>query len=76
MLTVDDANTLLEKYKDDGFWYCVDLSKINQTQGAVTEYDFCKITVVSSPGEYLGRINITIKNSFTNKLIWVILLGL
>ena len=63
MLTVDDANTLLEKYKDAGFWYCVDLSKINQTQGAVTEYDFCKITVVSSPGEYLGRINITIKNS-------------
>lgn len=42
MLTIDDVNTLLEKYNSTGFWYKLDFNKIDLTQGKVTDYDFIK----------------------------------
>ena len=42
MLTIDDVNTLLEKYNSTGFWYDLDFNKIDLTQGKVTDYDFIK----------------------------------
>ena len=62
MLTIDDCNTILGKYKNGGFWYEIDFSKVDLTPGVTTKYDFCEITCVLSPDTYY-YINIKIQNS-------------
>ena len=66
MLTIDDTNTILGKYKNGGFWYEIDFSKVDLTPGVTTKYDFCEITCVLSPDTYY-YINIKIQkvNIFT-----------
>ena len=41
MLTIDDINSINEKYKDIGFWYTIDLTKIRK--GVSTHYDVLEI---------------------------------
>ena len=43
MLTIDDCNTIMEKYGRSGFWYEVDVTKFPSTVGDIITYDFMKI---------------------------------
>ena len=42
MLTIDDANTIMEKYGKSGFWYKIDLTLLNDNPAGL-DYDFVKI---------------------------------
>ena len=43
MLTIDDVNSIIERYGDIGFWYTLDLTKCSQTVDSITNYDFMEI---------------------------------
>ena len=57
MLTIDDCNSLLEKYGDIGFWYEIDFNKLQIDKGKRYWYDFCYIEVFSNRTDL---VNITI----------------
>ena len=65
MLTIDDCNTILEKYGHAGFWYEFDMSKIDATVDATYTYDFIEFHVRrgGSTGKYL---EMNINNEFWN----------
>lgn len=68
MLTIDDVNTLLEKYNSTGFWYKLDFNKIDLTQGKVTDYDFIKGIQYKS-----GRwVKLDIQNEFFGGVIYAV----
>lgn len=58
MLTVDDANTIIEKYGKSGFWYSIDCSK----------FDLSKIPTQGSYGKdfYYGPIKVNLSNGDTS----------
>lgn len=49
MLTLDDANTILEKWSKIGFWYEVDMTQFEE--GKVYQQDFLSIHPFSFPNE-------------------------
>ena len=51
MLTIDDCNSLIEKYGDIGFWYEVDFSQFEFVKGKTYRQDFCDITLTTTFGQ-------------------------
>ena len=68
MLTIDDVNTLLEKYNSTGFWYDLDFNKIDLTSGKVTDYDFIKDIHYDNP----VWINLDIQNEFFGLMVYAV----
>ena len=60
MLTVDDANTIMSKYGDAGFFYELDFNKIpDRTSGKKYHYDFCEITFsTDSQGGLVAEVEV------------------
>ena len=50
MLTVDDANTIIKKYGESGFWYEVDFNKLELGSGKRYTYDFYSVYLPASGG--------------------------
>lgn len=53
MLTVDDANTQLEKYSSAGFWYEIDFNKLELGSNKQYTYDFCNLFLSNQSGNRL-----------------------
>lgn len=53
MLTVDDANTQLEKYSSAGFWYEIDFNKLELGSNKQYTYDFCNLSLSNQSGNIL-----------------------
>lgn len=67
MLTVDDANTIIAKYGENGFWYKVDFTKCGGFN-SVTKYDFMKLLCVMYTQGHGGVYAIQMNNPFFHGL--------
>jgi hypothetical protein len=64
MLTVDDCNTIIEKW-GAGFWYEIDFSKMELTAGKIYSYDFCEIIILNN------AFDITIENGLWDGINYI-----
>jgi hypothetical protein len=72
MLTIDDINTILEKYGNTGFWYKIDFSKINHAESSGTwTQDFVTITAQYYSGSHRYIHTLTVANNLSQGILYV-----